>query len=125
MNKINSFFDTAAVFLGNLLRLRPVSWSEAKKAAEEMRAMMAANVAGKIEVVDGESAAIKPMTPYRFLADALGAALGFVFAVWLVVQIISGFLALLPYMLVIAAVLLVYSIFAGGDTVTEPTASAS
>lgn len=108
MQSIKKFFDTFAVFLGSALRLSPVSWKSAAKSADTMRKVeavfIATNAAGKAEKVETQ-------TPWSFLADSGLQALGLIVGIWIITKVVSGFITLLPYLIVAALVLWLISYF--------------
>jgi hypothetical protein len=104
---MNQFFDTAAVFIANILRLKPTGWQEARRIAQTMRKAHLAFKAAKVIIGGQEVETVPHASPVAYLGDALLDALGFVGAVWLIHQIVMGFLFLLPWLLVAAVFALI------------------
>jgi hypothetical protein len=116
---MKQFFDTLSVFVANILRLEPKSWSDAKQQAIEMRRMHD-NFKPSTVFVDGkETAVIRDQSPFAYLGDAVLNAVGFVLLVWLIQQVVVAFVALLPILFVLAVFGLTLSVFAAKRA--EPT----
>lgn len=92
---MKKFFNTLAVFLGNLLRLKPTTWSKSQTLAELMVAN-ARTLAETAVLKDDEQ--LSGETPFSFFVNCAINALAFVVAVWLIAQIITFFMVLLPYL---------------------------
>jgi hypothetical protein len=117
---MKQFFDTLAVFVGNLLELTPKSWLESKKQAQRMRETIkrweaVPPVVGK----DGqETEVVAPESPYSFLDRTTLMALGFIGLAWVVSQIVLAFVYVLPILAGLAVLALIMSMF--GPKKAEP-----
>lgn len=102
---MKKFFETLAVFMANVLKLKPVAWAKCKEDAEIMRWACDKFQSSQVEI-DGKPVNVTaPQSPFGYFSDAALNALGFVVAVWIITQVITGFFAMLPYLLAIAVVL--------------------
>jgi hypothetical protein len=118
---MNQFIDTLSVFIGNILRLKPTGWQEARRVAAQMRQTRLEFKPSKV-VIDGEETdVVAPHSPLAYLGEAVLDALGFVGVVWLIHKIVMGFLVALPWLLVIAALGLILR--ASGSKSPEPQVS--
>lgn len=107
MKKIQKFFDTLCIFTGNLLRLKPTSWKAAEKTAESMRSVAQMDLFNQGE--NGEK--VSPQTPLTYLADSVLNLLALAAGIWIISKIVAGFIALLPYLIGIAFVMWLISMF--------------
>jgi hypothetical protein len=117
---MKKFFNTFAVFLGNLLSLRLTAWKECEKTAAEMQAAFEAFKPGVVEIDGVEQAVKAPDTPFVFLGNQILNALAFVAGVWIVYKIVVGFLVLLPYLFVFGLLVMVALAFFGNKKVSVP-----
>lgn len=114
---MRQFFDTLAVFLANVLRLKPASWRRCEKRAQVMRKEHAAFKPAKVFIQGKEEDAVPHASPLAYLGDTLLNALGFVGVVWVVCQVVTAFWLLLPYLLGLAVLALIMIFFAPEKTV--------
>lgn len=116
---MSQFFDTLAVFIANVLRLEPKSWSESKQQAMKMRRLHDSFKPSTVFVEGHETGVVRDMSPFAYLGDAVLNAVGFVLLVWLIQQVVVAFVALLPILFVLAVFGLTLSVFAAKRA--EPT----
>lgn len=122
---MKQFFDTLSVFIGSLLRLKPVGWNDAKKTAADMRKLVDNFIPAQI-VTDGEEVKVqRPVSPFEYLVDSLGAALGFVFVLWIISKLVIGFIAALPYLLITALIIVITMVIIDVFNGKEAPATAS
>lgn len=117
---MQQFLDTFAVFMANVLRLRPTSWQHAKKQAVDMRKANAEFTPSKVIVDGNEVEATRPESPYTYLGNNILSALGFVGVVWVVVQVVTAFWLAIPYILAIAVFGIILSQFGSTTPATKP-----
>lgn len=103
---MRKFFETLAVFIGNVLNLKATGWSVAASKAAEMRA----NADSLDDIHDADGKAIKRQTPVDYFLDSLGFAIGMVIVAWLLVQAVSAFLTILPYIIALIVGLVIVSL---------------
>lgn len=110
---MKQFLDTLAVFVGNLLDLRPQSWQASVQQARKMRESIKTWSSGNIPVIDRgrEILPVAPESPYSYLGRTALIALGFVGLVWVVVQIVTAFYLALPFLLLFALGAWLLSVF--------------
>jgi uncharacterized protein YacL len=121
---MKQFLETLAVFVGNVLCLKATSWSTAANTAKEMRA----NCDRTDDIVDGEGKAIKKQSPVDYLLDSLGFVCGLIIAGWLLVQAVSAFMTILPYILATIVALILVSLivdYTNKRPSTEPAPAAA
>lgn len=99
MKRIVQLFDTACIFIGNLLRLKPTGWTASKEAAEGMRVAF-----DNLTEQGADGKRIAMQKPINYLIDSVLNVLALALGVWLIAKIVSGFFAMLPYLLAIAVI---------------------
>jgi hypothetical protein len=112
---MKKFLDTLAVFVGNLLDLNPKSWLESQRQAQKMReaaraweAVPAPSIVHK----DGqEEVAAAPESPFSYLGRTALVALGFVGLAWVVTQVVTAFIYVLPILAGLAVLALLMTMF--------------
>jgi hypothetical protein len=108
---MKKFANTLAVFIANLLRLQPTSWKSSATQADDMVSNRATFVGGTVNMEGKEKTIVSPGSPLAYLGDAMLNVIGMVVAIWLLTSIVSGFFAMLPYLIATAVVIWVISKF--------------
>ena len=108
---MRKFLDNLSVFVACALKLQLTSWPKAQRTAARMRADHSAFVPSQVEI-DGEMVDVKaPPSPVELLRDSAVDAAGFIVMTWILFKIVTGFLVALPYLISIALVVWVISMF--------------
>jgi hypothetical protein len=121
---MKQFFDTLAVFVGNLLELTPKSWLESKRQAQKMRDAIKTWVATPpiIDKDGKETEVAAPESPYGYLARTTLLALGFIGLAWVISQVVMAFVYVLPVLAGLAVVALIVSLY-GPKKAEQPAAA--
>lgn len=99
--KLKETIDTAAVMLGNLLRICPTGWGASETQAREMRRLVERHD-GKstvlvLDVNEKELVVVKPMTPLAYLLDSV------IIAFLMALAIYTGYYLIVEAMYALAA----------------------
>lgn len=122
---MKKFFNTVAVFLANLLAMKPTSWKESAKQAEEMQTAFDAFTPSTVMIEGKEEEVAAPDTPFVFLCSQILNAFAFVTGVYIIYKIVSGFMALLPFILGAVVVVCLSLYLFGNKKPSAPPAAAT